>query len=892
MVTHLTQAELEAALAEGGTVLFGTNGTLTLTNTITIALDSTLDANGNAVTISGASTVRLFQVSSNVAFLVKNLVLADGRVVGTNGLNTDPLTPGQDVFGAGFLNQGTLTLIDCTLSNNVLQGGSAGQNLFTQSSAKGGNASGGAIYNGGGTLNLTNCSILQSEAIAGSGSVGNTFFGAGGQSSGGAIHSEGGSLNLEGVLISGNSAIGGPPGATSNGSGGLGGSALGGAVFVSNGPLLLHNSIVSSNKVLGGASLPIGAEFGPGVGSGLGGAVFLSQDSRATVQLSSFLSNSAAGGDGAGRGNYPGGAGQGGAVYNAGTLQVSGCTFSAGATIGGVGGQALSQGGAICSTKLLVINSSTFLSNEAMGGVGGFSGGAGTGEGGALWSSGPLYMTNLTFTANVTLPGFNLGSFGTGYSGPPASGGAVRVAGGTAYLVNVTIASNSAQGTNSPQGGGLSTTNTTVLVRNSIIANSPTGGDVWGTVTDAGYNICSDGTANFSATGSLQHADPLLSALSNNGGPTATMPPLVGSPARDAIPSGFPPIDQRGVSRPQGPAADIGAVEADFIAAAPAIVNQPLDQTVRAGTNVTLAVGASGTAPLAYQWSKDSHPVDGATTASLSLLNVQAAQAGTYSVVVTNAYGSAASQGATLVVDSTPLILTQPTSVVVAPGAATSFDVAADGPSLSYQWWHNGSMVPGGTAAMLNISSALGGAQGDYYVVVSNFAGMATSTFATLTFDALSILVPPKDTTVETGYPATFSILVSGIAPFAYQWEFNGKPIPGATGSTYTIGAATTNYAGNYNVIVTNAYKSLSSPTALLSLTPGAVPPLLVPGRFGQSLTITFTGEAGRTYRLFSSTDLSGWLPIATNTPISAGTLQFVQPITTGPRVFYRVVTP
>src|SRR4029077_2297612 len=127
-------------------------------------------------------------------------------------------------------------------------------------------------------------------------------------------------------------------------------------------------------------------------------------------------------------------------------------------------------------------------------------------------------------------------------------------------LLNVTIAGNSADGTNYYQifspplsaGGGVGSSNSSVTARGSIIANNLSGGDAWGTVTDAGYNICSDGTANFSATGSLNQADPLLSALSNTGGPTATMSPLAGSPARDAILSGFPSTDQRGVSRPQG----------------------------------------------------------------------------------------------------------------------------------------------------------------------------------------------------------------------------------------------------------------------------------------------------------------------------------------------------
>jgi hypothetical protein len=565
------------------------------------------------------------------------------------------------------------------------------------------------------------------------------------------------------------------------------------------------------------------------------------------------------------------------------------------------------KGGGVYSTGSLIVNSSTFFTNSAVGGAAVFNpryGGTNgaPAEGGGIWSSGSMNVTNSTFCANSALGGGGGYYIGIYTPGGAASGGAVGVAGGTSnILINVTIDANSAKGgvqnstTNAPsQGGGLSNTNGTVTVRNSIIANSTSGGDVWGSVTDAGYNICSDGTANFFALGSLNQADPLLAALSDNGGPTPTMSLLVGSPARDAIPSGFPPTDQRGISRPQGPAADIGAVEADFISAAPAIVTQPVSETVRAGTNVTLTVGASGTAPLSYQWSKDGHTLGGATSATLSLVNVQAAQGGTYSAIVTNAFGSASSQGATLVVDSTPLILVQPSSVLVSAGATTNFSIVADGPSLTYQWWHNDVAIPEGTGPTLTIASALAGAQGNYFAVVSNFAGMATSTVATLTFDAsaLSILVPPKDATVESGYPASFSVLPTGVPPFAYQWQRDGTPIPGATSSTYTISSATTNYAGNYDVVVTNGYRSVLSSEALLTITPGAIPPLLVPARFGQNFTITFAAQAGRTYRLLSSTNLTAWFPGATNTPLSAGPLQFIQPINLGPPAFYRVVTP
>src|SRR5262249_37286364 len=152
-----------------------------------------------------------------------------------------------------------------------------------------------------------------------------------------------------------------------------------------------------------------------------------------------------------------------------------------------------------------------FFGNVAAGGNGtanSLSSGA-SGEGGGLWTSMTLQATNCTFTANSALGGqapFNQG--GT------ASGGAIRVAGGAATLVNLTLSANRADGTNQmsiyqgqSNGGGLSVTSGNVIVRNSILANSVKGGDVWGVIIDGGYNICSDGTAGFSNEGSLNQAD-------------------------------------------------------------------------------------------------------------------------------------------------------------------------------------------------------------------------------------------------------------------------------------------------------------------------------------------------------------------------------------------------
>jgi hypothetical protein len=99
--------------------------------------------------------------------------------------------------------------------------------------------------------------------------------------------------------------------------------------------------------------------------------------------------------------------------------------------------------------------------------------------------------------------------------------------------------------------------------------------------TSNGFNFSDDASCGFTAGTDQQNAgDPGLGALADNGGPTQTRLPLPGSPLIDAIPvascqadgaSGIT-TDQRGVTRPQGPGCDIGAVEVDVAgpAAAPA----------------------------------------------------------------------------------------------------------------------------------------------------------------------------------------------------------------------------------------------------------------------------------------------------------------------------------
>lgn len=574
-VTAATEASLRAALAGGGAVTFAVDGTITLANTLVITNDTALDATGHTVTLSGGGAVRLFQVGTNVTFSLKGLTLANGRFLGANGANGNPPAPGQDGSGAGILNLGgTVNLTGCTLTNHFVQGGNAGLDVANDSNNKGrgGGGLGAAIGSLGGSVNLTNCLVAGNAAQGGQGSAPTSSLGltvgAAGPACGGAIYCAGGSLNLQTVTLSTNRTAGGlPQHMQFVDDYGAAGDASGGAFFAANSAVYVGGSVLASNTAAG-AAVPW---TGRTCGWASGGAVFLDPGSSGLFQLSVFARNSAVGGS-SGR-SSPGGAGRGGAVFVAGELQVVGTTFSNNSAAGGGSlAPGTGQGGAICSTNILRVAGSTFDHNQALGPtalcVSPGYGKGGPGEGGALWSSGLLAATNSTLAANRAAGGDVMFPLCQN-AGGAARGGAACLTGGTAILVNVTIATNRADGADlaydvppgPSQGGGLYVTNGTVTVRNSIIADSANGGEVWGAVTDAGYNLCSDGTANFTATGSLNHTDPLLSAFSDNGGPTATMALLPGSPARDAIPSGFPPTDQRGVARPQGPAADIGAFE-------------------------------------------------------------------------------------------------------------------------------------------------------------------------------------------------------------------------------------------------------------------------------------------------------------------------------------------
>jgi CSLREA domain-containing protein len=281
-------------------------------------------------------------------------------------------------------------------------------------------------------------------------------------------------------------------------------------------------------------------------------------------------------------------ASNGGGLLNEGTVTLNNCTVSGNTAVSG-------NGGGVYNDFIMTISNSTITGNTAGSGDGGgvydngnsititnttVSGNtASSGDGGGLYANGiDAEISQSTFSGNTATNGDGGGIYQNGnlmnltnctVTGNSAfDGGGLFNNGNALNITSATIASNTAANT----GGGIEAASVPQL-QGSIIANN-SGGNCNGNVTDGGTNLQFPGTT---CGLSITSADPLLGPLANNGGPTQTMAIGAGSPAIDADTEDCPPpgIDQRGVTRPQGAACDIGAFEFQGVAPTPTVTPSP-----------------------------------------------------------------------------------------------------------------------------------------------------------------------------------------------------------------------------------------------------------------------------------------------------------------------------
>ncbi len=254
----------------------------------------------------------------------------------------------------------------------------------------------------------------------------------------------------------------------------------------------------------------------------------------------------------------------------------------------------------------------------------------------------------------------------------------------------------------------------------------------------------------------------------------------------------------------------------------------PADVTSTIGKTVSFYASiSSGTSPFTYQWRKNGVAIPGATQSSHQITSLTLADAGLYSVVVTNAAGSVTSREATLVINP-PVLPTVSQSTTPATsylGSSVSLDcyVSAGTDPFIYQWEKEGVPVTGATNSYLSLSNLTAAQAGAYTVVVTNAAGSVRSNPRTL----MILPVPfPAENTISLSYSTSYQLQVSSyysndFGPQTYLWYRDGQLITGATNSYYDIPLAQRNMPADYVVLVANS--AGATPSRAFSYTPPAI---------------------------------------------------------------------
>jgi predicted outer membrane repeat protein len=354
---------------------------------------------------------------------------------------------------------------------------------------------------------------------------------------------------------------------------------------ISGGAIANHNDLSLTNAVIANNTA---AQFGGGIYTDAG---------ITTIVNSQFKNNTATSGGGAIatilgvsltiHGSHFSGNkttdtfAQGGAIRNEGTLVITQSTFSQNnasrggalfeadgsadvsqSTISGnwaaYGGGIRQEGGDLILTDVKLA-SNGYASNGAE---------VTTGGGAISWGSGNATITNVTINGNWASYGGGFDHEGgtttltnVTFSGNSAVGsGAIDQGGGSIDLTNVTIVGN-----NASFYGGIGNRSGTMTFKNTLLSNNfnlinNQSENCYLPIATSSFSMSSDSTCGF-GTG-YDNLNLLLGPLAYNGGFTPTYLLKKGSLAIDAGTGiGCPPTDQRGVTRPQGQACDIGAVE-------------------------------------------------------------------------------------------------------------------------------------------------------------------------------------------------------------------------------------------------------------------------------------------------------------------------------------------
>ena len=311
---------------------------------------------------------------------------------------------------------------------------------------------------------------------------------------------------------------------------------------------------------------------------------------------------------------------------------------------------------------------------------------------------------------------------------------------------------------------------------------------------------------------------------------------------------------------------------------------------------VTNAVPGYADAPL-VQIDPPSGLLIGQTNSTLNLNNVSSNLFGNYYLVASNSYGSVTSSPALLFLAQIPSITQQPQSQTVKVGSNAMFFVTATGtPSPSYQWWMSASQYSNATAAPVvingfmlaaNLTSGGSGYLAIPAVKMTGGSGGGASGDAVVSNGVVTAIIVNN---AGSGYAIPPVIQIDPPSPLNLQDQID---------NVLNLVAADSNNIGNYFVVVTNNFGSVTSSLASLTISEAvsniqsAPAPLITFTAVGNGFQLQFVGAANHSYILQTATNLAPpvqWLPLLTNTADTNGLWQFTDTNLNSSQKFYRSV--
>lgn len=340
----------------------------------------------------------------------------------------------------------------------------------------------------------------------------------------------------------------------------------------------------------------------------------------------------------------------------------------------------------------------------------------------------------------------------------------------------------------------------------------------------------------------------------------------------------------------------------------PVFNDQPEGGEAIDGQAFVFQVTVLGPPPLTYVWKKDGVAIDGAPSLPTYTLNPvrKSDHEGIYTVEVSNAFGMAESEPAELTVRIlVPASITQePEPVTVPEGNVATFNVVAEGDApLTYQWRRNGVAITDGpdfigtnTPTLQVRASLMTATASTYSVVVTGVGAPAVSQEAALTLGAVTVVITgnPLSQTVGLGAAVQLSVTSTGGLPQTFQWRRNGRALPGATGSTFTIPSASLASAGRYDCVASNNLatgRSSATSTAAEIVVVDDTPRRFVIRELSASPTLAVTAAgAGISYQWFFDLGAPGTPDFQ---PVSGATNRTFKPsaLAAGERLFFCRVT-